>query len=168
MTCDSSVVFLGTPVSSCNKTDRRDATDILLKVALQHHKPKPITNPFYWIRFFFQTVSNSVTQSLPFSLRIFQQKVCTQNSSHICQSQSVIVHSSMYAIVVCTQNSSHIFQSQSIIVHSSMYSIVVCTQNSSHICQSQSVIIHSSMYAIVICTQNSSHICHLQSVISRS
>ena len=31
----------GTPVSSSNKTDRHDITEILLKVALQHHKPKP-------------------------------------------------------------------------------------------------------------------------------
>jgi len=34
VTCDRSVVFPGTPVSSMNKTDRHDITDILLKVAL--------------------------------------------------------------------------------------------------------------------------------------
>ena len=35
MTCDRSVVFPGTPVSSTNKTDRHDIiTEILLKVAL--------------------------------------------------------------------------------------------------------------------------------------
>ena len=31
----------GTPVSSTNKTDRHDITEILLKVVLKHHKPKP-------------------------------------------------------------------------------------------------------------------------------
>jgi len=30
-----------TPVSSTNKTDCHDITEILLKVALKHHKPKP-------------------------------------------------------------------------------------------------------------------------------
>jgi hypothetical protein len=30
---------LGTPVSSTNKTDCHDITEILLKVALKHHKP---------------------------------------------------------------------------------------------------------------------------------
>jgi hypothetical protein len=34
VTCDRSVVFSGTPVSSINKTDRHDITEILLKVAL--------------------------------------------------------------------------------------------------------------------------------------
>ena len=34
MTCDSSVVFSGTPVSYDNKTDHHDLTEILLKVAL--------------------------------------------------------------------------------------------------------------------------------------
>ena len=35
MTCDRSVVFPGTPVSSTNKTDRHDIiTEILLKVTL--------------------------------------------------------------------------------------------------------------------------------------
>ena len=34
MTCDRSVVFSGTPVSSTNKTDRHDITEVLLKVAL--------------------------------------------------------------------------------------------------------------------------------------
>jgi hypothetical protein len=34
VTCDSSVVFSGTPVSSTNETDRHDITEILLKVAL--------------------------------------------------------------------------------------------------------------------------------------
>ena len=32
--------FPGTLVSSTNKTDRRDITEILLKVALKHHKPQ--------------------------------------------------------------------------------------------------------------------------------
>ena len=31
--------FLKTPVSSTNKTDRHDIAEILLKVALKHHKP---------------------------------------------------------------------------------------------------------------------------------
>ena len=34
MTCDRSVVFSGSLVSSSNKTDRHDTTEILLKVAL--------------------------------------------------------------------------------------------------------------------------------------
>ena len=34
MTCDMSVFFPDPPVSSTNKTDRQDITDILLKVAL--------------------------------------------------------------------------------------------------------------------------------------
>ena len=34
VTCDRSWFSLGTPVSSTNKTDRRDMTEILLKVAL--------------------------------------------------------------------------------------------------------------------------------------
>ena len=38
MTCGRSVVFSSTPVSSTNKTDRHDITEILLKVAL---KPQP-------------------------------------------------------------------------------------------------------------------------------
>jgi len=32
VTCDRSVVFSGTPVSSTNKADRHDITEILLKV----------------------------------------------------------------------------------------------------------------------------------------
>ena len=35
---------LGTPVSSTNKTDRNDITEILLKVAFKHRKPKPNLN----------------------------------------------------------------------------------------------------------------------------
>jgi len=34
VTCDKWVVLSGTPVSSTNKTDRHDITEILLKVAL--------------------------------------------------------------------------------------------------------------------------------------
>jgi hypothetical protein len=34
LTCDRSVVFSGSSVSSNNKTDRHDITEILLKVAL--------------------------------------------------------------------------------------------------------------------------------------
>jgi hypothetical protein len=34
VTCDSSVFFADTPVSSANKIDCHDITDILLKVAL--------------------------------------------------------------------------------------------------------------------------------------
>jgi hypothetical protein len=34
-----SVFFPGTPVSSTNKTDHCNIAEILLKVALQHHKP---------------------------------------------------------------------------------------------------------------------------------
>ena len=34
MICDRSVVLSGTPVSSPNKTDRHDITEVLLKVAL--------------------------------------------------------------------------------------------------------------------------------------
>jgi hypothetical protein len=34
MTCNKSVVSPGTPVSSTNKTDRHDMTEILLNVAL--------------------------------------------------------------------------------------------------------------------------------------
>ena len=37
-----SVVSPGTAVYSTNKTDRHDRTEILLKVAFEHHKPKPI------------------------------------------------------------------------------------------------------------------------------
>jgi len=32
---------LGTPVSSTNKIDHHDITEILLKVALRHHNPNP-------------------------------------------------------------------------------------------------------------------------------
>jgi hypothetical protein len=32
---------LGTPVSSNNKTDRRDITEILLESDVKHHKPNP-------------------------------------------------------------------------------------------------------------------------------
>jgi len=39
VTCGSSVVFSGTPVSSTNKTDRHDTTEILLKVALNTKTP---------------------------------------------------------------------------------------------------------------------------------
>jgi hypothetical protein len=34
MTCDGSVVFMGTPISSAIKTDRQDIAEILLKVVL--------------------------------------------------------------------------------------------------------------------------------------
>jgi len=34
VTCGRSVAFSGTPVSSTNKTDHHDITEILLKVAL--------------------------------------------------------------------------------------------------------------------------------------
>ena len=38
----------GTPVSSTNKTDRHDITEILLKVALKHHKlNKPVKNIWF-------------------------------------------------------------------------------------------------------------------------
>ena len=43
MTCDRSVVFSGysgLSVSSTNKIDRHYITEILLKVALKHHKPQ--------------------------------------------------------------------------------------------------------------------------------
>jgi hypothetical protein len=38
---------LGNPVSSTNKTDRHDITDILLKVALNTIKPKPNQTIFF-------------------------------------------------------------------------------------------------------------------------
>ena len=38
------VFFFGTLVSSTNKTDRCNITEILLKVAFKHHKPNP-THP---------------------------------------------------------------------------------------------------------------------------
>jgi hypothetical protein len=38
------VVFSGTPVSSTNKTDRHDITEILLKVALNTINPNPLDN----------------------------------------------------------------------------------------------------------------------------
>jgi hypothetical protein len=41
VTCDRSVVLSG--YSSTNKTDRHARTEILLKVALKHHKPKSKT-----------------------------------------------------------------------------------------------------------------------------
>ena len=52
LTCDRSVVSLGTPVSSTNKTDRHDINEILLKVVLNtiNHKPK----------------SNKIIANLPF------------------------------------------------------------------------------------------------------
>jgi hypothetical protein len=37
--------LLGTPVSSINKTDRHDTTEILLKVALKRHNLDP--NPYF-------------------------------------------------------------------------------------------------------------------------
>ena len=37
-------IFLALPVSSINKTDCHDITEILLKVALKHHKPNPMFN----------------------------------------------------------------------------------------------------------------------------
>jgi hypothetical protein len=33
-------------VSSTNKTDRQDISEILLKVAFKHHKPKPYSTKF--------------------------------------------------------------------------------------------------------------------------
>ena len=43
LTCGRSVVFSATPVSSTNKTDRHDITEILLKVALNTiNQTKPI------------------------------------------------------------------------------------------------------------------------------
>jgi hypothetical protein len=42
VTCDRSVVFSDIPVSSTNKTDRNDITEILLKVALN------IINQKHW------------------------------------------------------------------------------------------------------------------------
>jgi hypothetical protein len=41
----------GTLVSSTNKTDRHDITEILLKVALKHHNPNPKFIIFYNIIF---------------------------------------------------------------------------------------------------------------------
>jgi hypothetical protein len=38
VTCGRSVIFPGPPVSSTNKTDRHDITEILLKVALNTMK----------------------------------------------------------------------------------------------------------------------------------
>jgi hypothetical protein len=44
VTCDRSVIFSGTPVSSTNKTDCHDITEILLKVALNIINPKSNLN----------------------------------------------------------------------------------------------------------------------------
>jgi hypothetical protein len=38
------VVYPGTPISSTNKTDRHDITEILLKVALNTINPNPLDN----------------------------------------------------------------------------------------------------------------------------
>jgi hypothetical protein len=38
------LVFHGTPISSTNKTDRHDITEILLKVALNTINPNPLDN----------------------------------------------------------------------------------------------------------------------------
>jgi len=49
LTCDRSVVFSGYSISSTNKTDRHDITEILLKVVLNtiNHQ----TNPLYFLSF---------------------------------------------------------------------------------------------------------------------
>ena len=39
MTCDGSVVFMGTPISSAIKTDRQDIAEIFLKVAINTITP---------------------------------------------------------------------------------------------------------------------------------
>ena len=57
VTCGRSVIFSG--YSCTNKTDRHDITDILLKMALKHNKPK--SN----IYFFFCTSKYSSAPLLP-------------------------------------------------------------------------------------------------------
>ena len=49
MTCDSSMVFSGTPVFSTNKTDCHDITEILLKGAINtiNHLPQQPIVHFY-------------------------------------------------------------------------------------------------------------------------
>jgi len=49
-TCDRSMVFLCSPVSSTNKTDRHDITEILLKVVLNTIKQtnKPIARSMWY------------------------------------------------------------------------------------------------------------------------
>ena len=48
VTCHRSLVLFGTPVSSTNKPDHHDITEILLKVALSTIKPNQIKLFFYW------------------------------------------------------------------------------------------------------------------------
>ena len=45
VTCNRSVVFSGTPVSSTNKTDNHDIVEILLKMALNTTKPNQSNLP---------------------------------------------------------------------------------------------------------------------------
>jgi hypothetical protein len=45
VTCGRSMAFSGFPVSSTNKTDRHDITEILMEMALNAIKPKP-TKPY--------------------------------------------------------------------------------------------------------------------------
>jgi hypothetical protein len=63
VTCDRLVVFSGTPVSSTNKTDRHDITEILLKVALNS-----INQTTMLVRsmnqLFCKTDSNNITEIL--------------------------------------------------------------------------------------------------------
>ena len=65
---DRSVVFSDTPVSSTNKTDRHDITEILLKVAFKRHNPPylyPKMDVFevqqlkYWLEIFRFTLHGS-------------------------------------------------------------------------------------------------------------
>ena len=69
MTCGRSVVFSEYSGVSTNKTDHHDITEILLKVALKHHKHvthkpivdslKELTDPSYTVQVCFIVISTS-------------------------------------------------------------------------------------------------------------
>jgi hypothetical protein len=62
MTCGRSVVFSCTPVSSTNKTDRHDLTEIMLKVALNIiNQAKLISSIASGINYYYITVLYTFT-----------------------------------------------------------------------------------------------------------
>jgi hypothetical protein len=55
VTCDRSVIFSGSPVSSTDKTGRQDTTEILLKVAFNTIKKTQTYYPTYKQNNYFRT-----------------------------------------------------------------------------------------------------------------
>ena len=76
VTCGRSVVFSGYIVSSINKTDRHDTTEILSKVALKHHNPKLLGLNDEYIYYSFHTLS--ILKPCPLFLEYGKRKVNTK------------------------------------------------------------------------------------------